>query len=347
MSASSLVRFGRGSADRLASILGLPNRRAFLVSSAPVLRFHGERLRRALAPREIVEIEIGDGEPAKSFETLRSILDRAIAAEVRRDDYLVAAGGGVVTDVAGFAAAILLRGIAWYAVPTTLVGMADAAIGGKTAVDHPLGKNLIGAFHPPAGVVVDPGLLGTLPARRFREGIVEIFKTLIVARPAPARSMAGRLESLAESRAIDVPLEEAIAAKQAVVELDPRESGERKALNLGHTLGHAIEAAGNFERWTHGEAVAIGMAAALRLSAEREGFPAGDAERLSAELVAFAAATAPGFPEWSATLEGALRRDKKGTSAGLSGVLLSGWGEPVIREVGATEWRAALAGLRA
>ena len=347
MRAPSRVVFGRGSASRLPSALEIPERRAFLVSSPTVLRLHGDVLRSALAPRPVVEIEMDDGEPAKTFATLGTILDRAIGAGVRRDDYLIAAGGGVVTDVAGLAASILLRGVAWYAVPTTLVGMADAAIGGKTAVDHPLGKNLIGTFHAPSGVLIDPELLSTLPARRFREGIVEIFKTLLVARPEAARRMAGGLEATAANREIDAALEEAIAAKVEIVARDPRDAGERRTLNFGHTLGHAIEASGGFDRWTHGEAVALGMAAALRLSAAREGFPEGDADALVSELVRFGGGLAGGAPEWSERLERALGLDKKGTSGAPVAILLSDWGRPVVRPVEPAAWRSALESLRA
>jgi 3-dehydroquinate synthetase len=335
------VRFGRGTLPELTSAFAFPPGRVLLVSSPRVAALHGAAVRRALSGRECVEIAVEDGESAKTLGTLERILEAAIAAGVRRDDALVAVGGGTVTDVAGLAAALLLRGIAWYAVPTTLLGMADAAIGGKTAVDHPLGKNLIGAFHFPAGVLVDPDLLATLPPARFREGMVEVFKALLVGDGAAARNMAGRLEALAAEGNVDPFLERAIAVKRAIVGRDPRESGARRVLNFGHTLGHAIEAAGGYREWTHGEAVAIGMAAALRLSAEREGFPDSAARALAGELVRFAGRPAP---PWSDAIESAMRRDKKAASDGLSGVLLSGWGEPVVRKVTAEEWRRSLEG---
>lgn len=340
--AAGSVRIGRGAIAALASAFPYPPGRVFLVSSPGVLRFHGGAVRRALAGREVVEIAAEDGERAKTFDTLRAILDAAIEAGVRRDDAVVALGGGTVTDVAGFAAAILLRGIAWYAVPTTLLGMADAAIGGKTAVDHPLGKNLVGAFHPPSGVLVDPDLLATLPPDRFREGLVEIFKGLLVGNAAAARKMAGRLETLAGTREVDDFLGAAIRVKLAIVGRDPRESGERRVLNFGHTLGHAIEAASGYRGWSHGEAVAVGMAAALSISSRTEGFPAADALVLAAELVRFAGKAAP---KWSEALEGALSKDKKGEAAGLTGVLLSDWGRPVMRKVPPAEWRRSLEAL--
>jgi len=338
---SPSVRFGRGALAGFAAAFRFPPGRAFLVSSPTVLRLHGDSIRAALAQREVVEIAISDGEPAKTMENLGSILDRAIEAGIRRDDYIVAAGGGVVTDIAGFAAAILLRGVAWFAVPTTLLGMADASIGGKTAVDHPLGKNLIGAFHFPEGVLVDPELLATLTAHRFREGLVEIYKTLLVGEGSAARRMAGRLESLAETRDVDGFLESAIRIKQDIVARDPRETGERRILNFGHTLGHAIEAAGAYERWSHGDAVAIGMAAALTISAQREGFSSETATALASELVAFSGEKAT-LPPWTDALEQGLLRDKKSTVSGISGVLLSDWGKPLVREVPLDQWKEAL-----
>jgi len=339
---SGPVRIGRAAIDTLGSAFAFPAGRVFLVSSPSVLRFHGAAARRALAGRELVEIAIEDGESAKTLDTVREILDAAIGAGVRRDDAIVALGGGTVTDVAGFAAAILLRGIAWYAVPTTLLGMADAAIGGKTAVDHPLGKNLVGAFHDPSGVLVDPDLLTTLPARNFREGIVEIFKALLVGSGDFARRMAGRLEAIAADRAVDDVLAEAIRVKRSIVERDPRESGERRVLNLGHTLGHAIESGSGYRGWSHGEAVAVGIAAALGISARTEGFPPDDARRLADELVRFAGKPAP---RWDDALGRAISRDKKGSAEGLTGVLLAGWGRPVLRKVAPDEWRASLEAL--
>ena len=336
------VRFGRGTLAAFASAFPFPPGRIFLLSSGPVMAIHGAATRRALAGRDIVEIAVPDGERAKTLDALGGILDAAIGAGVRRDDAVVALGGGTVTDVAGFAAAILLRGVAWYAIPTTLLAMADAAIGGKTAIDHPLGKNLIGAFHFPAGVLVDPDLLGTLPPPRFREGLVEVFKTLLVGSGALAREMAGRLEAIAADRAVDRYLSEAIRVKREIVGRDPREAGERRHLNFGHTLGHAIEAGGGYASWSHGEAVAVGMAAALRISAAREGFPAPDADALAGELVRFAGRPEPA---WTDAVERAIVRDKKAGAEGLTGVLLAGWGRPVLRKVPPDEWRTALAGI--
>lgn len=340
-----MIRFGRGELERFGSAFPFPAGRAFLLSSPAVLRFHGDAIRRALAGRETVEIAFEDGEASKTLETLGGVLDSALSSGLRRDDFVVAAGGGTVTDLAGFAAAILLRGIAWYAIPTTLLGMADAAIGGKTAVDHRAGKNLVGAFHPPGGVLIDPDFLSTLPPRRYREGVVEIYKTLLVGSGSAARKMAGRLEAIAGAGGADAFLEEAIRVKSGIVERDPLERGERRVLNFGHTLGHAIEAAGGFSRWSHGQAVAIGAAAALRLSASRAGFDRETALALAGELVAFAGGAGE-LPAWSGELEGYLSRDKKNTAAGTVAILLADWERPVAREVPAAQWKEALESLR-
>lgn len=335
--------FGRGSIRRFAESFSFPAGRAFLVASPHVLGPFGARIRRALPRRRGAEVVISDREAEKNLGTLSKILDQLIEGGIRRDDFVVSFGGGVVSDLAGFAAAVVLRGVRWYAVPTTLLSMADAAIGGKTAVDHPLGKNLVGAFHPPSGVLVDPDFLETLSDRQFRSGLAEIYKAGLIGDPALARRLSGRLEETARSRNIDGPLRAAMAVKRRIVAEDPREKGKRRFLNFGHTLGHAIEAWGGYRRFTHGEAVALGMAAALLLSSRRAGFPEGEAERLSRELLLFAGrrrstAIDAAAPE----LWRSLSRDKKSTSGGTMAVLLSAPGRPIVRAISKREWRDAL-----
>jgi 3-dehydroquinate synthase len=343
----SEILFRRGGLPGLSGSFEFPPGRCFLVSSPGVLRFHGEAVRRSLSSRQTTELLMEDGEPAKNWDTLRRLTDAAIEGGIRRDDFLVAFGGGVVTDVAGFAAAILLRGVAWIAVPTTLLGMADAAIGGKTAIDHPLGKNLLGAFHPPLGVLVDPSLLETLPPRQFRSGLAEVYKAALIGDANAFRAIEGRLEAIAASRQVDAALEAAVAVKRRIVARDPRDRSERMVLNFGHTLGHALERWDGYRRFTHGECVCVGMAAALDLSADRCGFPKAEADLLAGELAAFAGreiaqALEPEAPElWEA-----LSRDKKFSSAGRPAVLLARPAEPRIVEVSAEEWRRALVRFR-
>jgi shikimate kinase / 3-dehydroquinate synthase len=195
--------------------------------------------------------EVPAGEEAKTHAVAQRLWR---ALRLTRDGTLFALGGGCVTDVAGFVAATYLRGIAWVAVPTTLVGQVDAAIGGKTAIDLPEGKNLVGAFHWPARAVIDPALLETLPDRERAEGMAEVVKTGLLGGEAfwelPQPELVRRCASF----------------KAAVCLRDPHDEGERAMLNLGHTFAHALEAGGAYERVTHGQAVALGLIAALRLS---------------------------------------------------------------------------------
>jgi 3-dehydroquinate synthetase len=263
---------------------------------------------------------------------------------VRRDDAFVAVGGGVVTDVVGFAAAILLRGVAWNAVPTTTAGMSDAAIGGKTGVNHPRGKNLLGSFHPPRTVLIDPTCLETLPERDYRAGLVEAFKAAWIADAAlHAASVRALHEILARGPdAVLSLLTGAARVKAAVVSADPRESGRRRILNFGHTLGHALEAAGNYETLRHGEAVAWGIAAALELSRRRTGLPAADADVIRTTL----ARLGP-FPEperRAERLRPLIALDKKATASGVAGVLLERIGRARVEEaLPAEEWIEAAA----
>lgn len=207
------------------------------------------------------------GEQSKTVHTLGTVWNALLGRSFDRSGVLVAVGGGVVTDLGGFAAATWHRGVRWIAVPTTLLGMVDASVGGKTGVDHGLAKNAVGAFHHPAGVTADIRWLSTEPERSYRSGLAELVKTALLARPQLLDAALGAPERwIARSpSALLAAVREASAAKAAIVSRDPEERGERAVLNLGHTLGHALEAAGDFDRYTHGEAVALGILAALRV----------------------------------------------------------------------------------
>jgi shikimate kinase/3-dehydroquinate synthase len=246
-----------------------------VVSDAAVHRARGAALERALSHLALrrIDVTLPHGEEHKTLATVATIWDAALGAGVDRDALVVAFGGGVTSDLAGFAASTLLRGIRFLPAPTTLLAMADASVGGKTGVDHPAGKNLIGTFHQPSGVVVDVAHLGTLPPRQMRAGMAEIVKIALAA-SAP---LFERLE--AEGPALLDPsagalagvVREAIALKARVVRDDERDGGRRALLNLGHTIGHAIEAGGGFRRYLHGEAVALGLMSELS-STVRAGF---------------------------------------------------------------------------
>jgi 3-dehydroquinate synthetase/shikimate kinase len=226
-----------------------------IVADANVAGIHGVTAQLALGARDVATHEVPAGEAAKSASSLERLW-RALG--IGRDGALVALGGGCTTDVAGFAAATYMRGVDWVAVPTTLVGQVDAAIGGKTAIDLPAGKNLVGAFHWPAAVVVDPGVLETLPAAQIRNGLAEVVKTGL----------------LAGEPLWELPRHEQVrrcaAFKAGVCLADPHDHGPRMQLNLGHTFAHALEAAAGYDL-AHGEALALGLLAALRLAGHEEG----------------------------------------------------------------------------
>jgi shikimate kinase/3-dehydroquinate synthase len=239
-----------------------------LVTDSNVERTRGAAIDAALRPLQLpsTRVTLAPGEQHKTLTSVGAIWDAALGGGVDREAVVVAAGGGVVGDLAGFAAACLLRGVRFVQVPTTLLAMVDASVGGKTGFDHPVGKNLIGAFHQPSGVVVDLAHLETLPAREYRAGLAEVAK-VAVAIDAPLLNL---LESEAKSivrgdrTALTAVVRGAIEAKIRLVRDDERETGVRAILNLGHTIGHALEAHGGYSRWLHGEAVALGLAAELR-----------------------------------------------------------------------------------
>lgn len=310
------VCVGPGLLDQLAALVAVPEhaRRAAVVSQAPVLAHHGDRVTDALtaAGLEVHLVTVPDGEDAKSVATLETLYHRFAALPLGRDDLVVALGGGVAGDLAGFAAATWNRGVALLQLPTTVLAQVDAAIGGKTGVNLPEGKNLVGAFHQPVAVVCDTAALATLPSRERVAGLAEILKYGFIADPA--------ILELLEARPFDAAAGEpdlltdlvarSVAVKARVVSEDERESGQRALLNYGHTVGHAIEALTGYGRYRHGEAVALGMVFAARLG-ERTGFSEpGLADRTVAALGAL------GLPTGGLRLDGAavwalLARDKK------------------------------------
>jgi shikimate kinase/3-dehydroquinate synthase len=284
-----------------------------LIADPHVGGIYGAAAQVALGARLASVHEIPQGEAAKSA----AVAER-LWSELRldRDGLIVALGGGSTTDVAGFVAATYLRGIGWIAVPTTIVGQVDAAIGGKTAIDLPQGKNLVGSFHWPARAVVDPAALETLPENERREGLAEVVKTGLLAGQAlwelPAPELVRR----------------SAAFKAGVCLRDPHDGGERAILNLGHTFAHALEAAAGYEGITHGSAVALGLLAALRLS--------GRPTDVVDDVLAPQRARVDRERAWAA-----LRRDKKARGGQLRVVLLGDDG-PVVETRPADEVRAAL-----
>jgi shikimate kinase/3-dehydroquinate synthase len=237
-----------------------------IVTDTNIKRARGSFLGRAIEPLAMghVEAVLVPGELRKTQHSVSMIWDVALGGGVDRDALVLAFGGGVVGDMAGFAAATLLRGIRWMMVPTTLLAMVDASVGGKTGFDHVSGKNLIGAFHQPIGVVADVAHLSTLPDRELRAGLAEVVKAgwMVDRRLATAAAQWHRGGSQISVGAVEL-VSDAVAAKIALVREDERETGARALLNFGHTVGHALEAHGGYQRWLHGEAVAVGMVAEL------------------------------------------------------------------------------------
>ena len=272
-----------GAAARLGALLDearLPSRR-FIVSNTTVWRFH-EPVFAGVTHED--PILLPDGERYKNLQTVGRIYDALIRARADRASAIVAIGGGVLGDTAGFAAATYLRGIPVVQVPTTLLAQVDSAIGGKVGVNHAQGKNLIGAFHPPATVVIDPTLLATLPRREFRAGLYEVIKYGVIASPSLFENVASTLALLfkRDPEALMPVVAESCRIKAGIVEQDEHETGVRRTLNLGHTAGHALEAVTKYRRFRHGEAVAYGMLVAAEIAVARGAMPAGDREKLAA-----------------------------------------------------------------
>jgi 3-dehydroquinate synthase len=275
---------------------------------------------------EVTPVILPDGEESKRVATWELILTHLIEARFERSSVIVALGGGVVGDIAGFAAATLFRGVPFIQVPTTIVAQVDSSIGGKTAVNHPLGKNLIGSFHQPRGVWIDTRALGSLPGREIASGMGEAIKHAATRDEKFFAFLEEHLESIMNMTASDGIMEEFIAwncrIKAAVVEADERERGLRAILNYGHTVGHAIEKATGYGRFSHGEAVMLGMIAAGEISRLRGLLTEDDLLRQNALLVRAGAGGKGRDIDPAAVLE-AMRRDKKVSEGWIRFILLS------------------------
>ncbi|HEV8316041.1 MAG TPA: 3-dehydroquinate synthase [Vicinamibacterales bacterium] len=310
-SCTSTIWIGDGISARLSGFLDAARlgARRFLVSNPVVWKLHGPALEPAATGNVTL---IPDGERYKNLQTVARIYESLIRAQADRGSALIAAGGGVVGDVAGFAAATYLRGIALAHVPTTLLAQVDSSIGGKVGVNHQLGKNLIGSFHQPAVVVTDPQLLGTLKRREFRSGLYEVVKYgMIASRDLFDRVMCDTKALFARDPAVLLPvIIESCRIKADVVSADERESGLRRVLNFGHTVGHALEAITKYRRFRHGEAIAYGMLAAADLAVARGAL--NDRERQALARLIAKLGPLPAVSDLSAAraLE-AVRRDKK------------------------------------
>ena len=323
--------------------------RAALVSDGAVMRLYGKTVVANLeaAGFTVTTIDVPEGEAAKTLAVAQHCWDQLLTAGLDRTSTVLALGGGAVGDVAGFVAATYMRGVNFVQLPTTVLAQVDASVGGKTAIDHPLGKNMIGAFHQPRLVVVDPAVARTLPERKFRSGLAEIVKHGIV---LDADYFAELERDLAPLAARDLPVLERIIGgscrlKASVVERDEREAELRHVLNYGHTIGHALEAATGYARYAHGEAVALGIVAEARL-ARRLGI-AGDETTARQERML----EALGLPVRAPAIDvesvvSAIARDKKAKDGRVPFVLAPRIGAfRLVYDVPSTEVRAVIASL--
>lgn len=239
-----------------------------IVSNVTVAPLYRDRIRRNLAGKKITTIDLPDGESHKTVATMQTILDQLVASGANRDTTVIALGGGVVGDIAGFAASCYMRGVSFLQIPTTLLAQVDSSVGGKTGVNHPGGKNLVGAFHQPRVVMIDTNTLSTLPDRELRAGLAEVIKHGAICDTEFFDWLEQNIGALLEKQpdALAHAIQRSCEIKAEVVAEDERESGRRAILNFGHTFGHVIENRLGYGEWLHGEAVAAGMVMAAELS---------------------------------------------------------------------------------
>jgi 3-dehydroquinate synthase len=316
-----------------------------LITDANVGPLYAETVRASLESSGVqtTVITVPAGESSKALSEAEKICDVMIEAGLDRNAFVAALGGGVVGDLAGFAAAIYYRGIPHVQIPTSVVAQVDSAIGGKTGVNARAGKNLIGSFHQPALVVADPATLETLPKREFNEGLAEIIKHAIIR----DKSM---LDELEDPEAMDLPslVARNVKIKARIVAEDEFEKlGLRALLNFGHTIGHAIENTAGYGRYLHGEAISLGLVAALALSVEKAGLPKRDADRVTALLKNFKLPVTLPSDLSTDSLMAALRRDKKFAAGQIRFVLTEEFGSAFVsKDLTEDDLRNAIEGLR-
>lgn len=314
-----------------------------VVSSPKVMRLHGPALRQALGEAGFEvrrELLLPDGEAAKTLRVWERTMRAMARARLDRSSFVIAFGGGSIGDAAGFAAATYMRGIRLVQIPTTLLSMVDSSVGGKTGVNLAEGKNLVGSFHQPCLVLADLAFLRTLPARERQSGVFEVVKCGLLRNEA-LMTLVERTRGL--RRATEADMENAIAAavriKARIVERDERETGERVLLNLGHTLGHALEAATAYRRFTHGEAVGYGLEFAVDLG-ERLGVTSRSAGARMRSAIRSVGAKASLRPPMARGARQAVFSDKKRDGLELTEILLARPGKPIVRRIGAREYAA-------
>lgn len=306
--------------------------KSLIVSNDVVAPIYLDKLASALTGKDFAVHIIPDGEPYKTPETWYEIIDKLVGLQARRDTNLIALGGGVVGDITGFAAACYMRGIRFIQAPTTLLAQVDASVGGKTGINHKKGKNLVGAFHQPAAVIIDTTTLSTLKAREFNAGLAEVVKYGAICDPtffSWLEEHSGDINDR-DIRALDYLIYRSVWNKAKIVTEDEREAGMRALLNFGHSFGHALEVETRYSEFLHGEAVSIGMVTAAKLSESRGLCSAGTAKRIARLLERFGL---PVHIPAGTLLEGladALELDKKALTSGLRLILLQSIGQAII-----------------
>lgn len=330
----------------LCALAGL-NGRCAVITDENVGRLHGSAVMESLAGAgcDVRLLPVPAGEKSKSMGFAEDLVNRMLTAGLDRAHFIVALGGGVVGDLAGFVAAIYLRGIRFAQIPTTIVAQVDSSIGGKTGVNARAGKNLIGAFHQPDLVLADPEVLATLPGREYREGFAEIIKHAAIRDAA----MLDILDPAAPRESLAPVIARNIAIKAAIVAADETErTGLRALLNFGHTIGHAIENAAGYGALLHGEAISLGLCAALEISRRKYGLPAQDAERVREKLRAYELPLKLPDDLTTDAILAATRHDKKFSEGNIRFVVTPKLGEAfVAKDVTESDLRGAIEALRA
>jgi 3-dehydroquinate synthase len=303
-------------------------KRIIIVSDDNVYPLYGEALIKALPSYECHCLVLPHGEPTKSFQTLPQIYGAMLEEKISRSDLVIALGGGVIGDLAGFAAASYLRGVKFVQIPTSLLAQVDSSVGGKVAVDLPQGKNLVGAFYHPQLVLVDPKTLDTLPNRYITDGMGEVIKYGCI-RDKVLFDLLNSHTSFTDLKShLNSIIYQCIDIKRAIVEADQFDTGERMLLNFGHTLGHTIEQYYHYERESHGEAVAIGMYQITKISEKAGLTPAGEAEKIYRTLKIYGLPYECGLPV--SALTDAIKLDKKNLDDCLNVVLLHKIGDSYV-----------------
>jgi 3-dehydroquinate synthase len=309
----------------------IPGRDAVLISNTVVAPLYAERLKSSLHGRRVIDVILPDGEQHKTLDTASRVFDVLIANRVGRDAMILALGGGVIGDLAGFVAACYQRGVGYAQIPTTLLAHVDSSVGGKTAVNHPGGKNMIGAFHQPKVVIADTELLGSLPDRELRSGLAEVIKYGLICDASFFAWLESNMDALLarSSEALSTAIYRSCQIKAQMVGRDEREQGARALLNLGHTFGHAIESATGYVGWLHGEAVGAGLLIAADMSQRMGTLEPSAVARLRALL------QRAGLPVDAPRIGAAramefMRVDKKVKAGRVHLVLLQGLGNAVV-----------------